>query len=94
LKWDNLNLGNVSFDGIDDPFSEEEVLNAISQMSSHKAHDPDGFAGAFFKKNIGASSRRTLWEPSINSKISMSHIFNGSTRPTLFSCPRRRGPRR
>jgi hypothetical protein len=53
LKWDNLNLGNMSFDGIDDPFLEEEVPKAISQMPSDKAPDPDGFTGAFFKKCWG-----------------------------------------
>jgi mannosylglycoprotein endo-beta-mannosidase len=41
LKWDNLNLGNVAFDGIDDPFWEEDILNVISQMPSDKAPMPD-----------------------------------------------------
>jgi hypothetical protein len=33
-----------------EPFTEEEVRNAINQMPTDKAHGPDGFTGAFFKK--------------------------------------------
>jgi hypothetical protein len=53
LNWESLNLGNVALDGIDDPFSEEEVHMVISQMPSDKAPGPDGFIGAFFKKCWG-----------------------------------------
>jgi hypothetical protein len=37
-------------EGIDDPFSMEEVKHVIDQISSDKALGPDGFTGAFFKK--------------------------------------------
>jgi hypothetical protein len=49
LNRESLNLGNVDKDGISDPFLEEEVRIAISQMPSDKAAGPDGFTGAFFK---------------------------------------------
>jgi mannosylglycoprotein endo-beta-mannosidase len=50
LNWVNLNFGNASMEGIDAPFSEDEVHAAICQLPSDKAPGPNGFTGAFFKK--------------------------------------------
>jgi hypothetical protein len=36
-----------------DPFTEEEVHNAIKQMPNDKAPDPDGYTGAFYKSCWG-----------------------------------------
>jgi hypothetical protein len=53
LNWEALNLGHAALDGIDEPFTEEEVKKAIDLMPSDKAPGPDGFTGAFFKKCWG-----------------------------------------
>jgi exonuclease III len=53
LNWESLNFGNVALEGIDEPFTEEEVFKAISQMPTDKAPGPDGFTGAFFKRCWG-----------------------------------------
>jgi hypothetical protein len=53
LNWENFHFGGVDLEGIDAPFSEEEVQEAIRQMPSDKAPGPDGFTGAFFKKCWG-----------------------------------------
>ena len=50
LNWENLHFGEVGMEGIDAPFTVEEVQQAINQMPSNKAPGPDGFTGAFFKK--------------------------------------------
>lgn len=50
FNWDDLDLGVCDLTGLDDLFTEEEMHNAINQMPSNKALDPDGFTGAFFKK--------------------------------------------
>jgi hypothetical protein len=43
----------VSLEGIDEPFTEEEVFKAISQMPTDKAPDSDGSTEAFFKRCWG-----------------------------------------
>ncbi|KAK1669188.1 hypothetical protein QYE76_057347 [Lolium multiflorum] len=43
----------MALEGIDAPFTEDEVLLAISHLPSDKAPGPDGFTGAFFKKCWG-----------------------------------------
>jgi hypothetical protein len=35
------------------PFTEEEVLEAISQMEHNKAPGPDGFPAEFYQKKLG-----------------------------------------
>jgi mannosylglycoprotein endo-beta-mannosidase len=45
LHFDDPNLSSMG-----EPFTEEEVRNAINQMPTDKARDPDGFTRAFFKK--------------------------------------------
>ncbi|WVZ82124.1 hypothetical protein U9M48_029425 [Paspalum notatum var. saurae] len=44
-------LGFVPSDlsALDEPFSEEEVLEAIRAMLADRAPGPDGFTGAFYK---------------------------------------------
>jgi hypothetical protein len=50
FNWESIAFSEVPMTGIEDPFSEEEVHNAISQMPADKVPSPDGFTGAFFKK--------------------------------------------
>lgn len=50
LNWDELPLDSHDLHGLDTPFTEEEVMEAINQMPSDKAPSPDGFTSAFFKK--------------------------------------------
>jgi len=51
--WEHLHLPAVDLSSLDAPFTEQEVLAAISQLPSDKAPGPDGFMGLFFK---------TCWE--------------------------------
>jgi hypothetical protein len=44
-----LNFEEANFDGLDDPFTKDEVNKAIDQMPRDKAPDPDGLTGVFFK---------------------------------------------
>jgi hypothetical protein len=53
FNWESLHFDEPSLSNLGAPFSEEEVLRAITQMPSDKAPDPDGFTGAFFKKCWG-----------------------------------------
>ncbi|KAK1609661.1 hypothetical protein QYE76_033334 [Lolium multiflorum] len=50
LNWDELLFEDPGLQSLGDPFSEEEVCNAINLMPSDKAPGPDGYTGAFFKK--------------------------------------------
>jgi hypothetical protein len=50
LNWDELLFEDPGLQSLGDPFSEEEVRNAINLMPSDKAPGPDGYTGAFFKK--------------------------------------------
>ncbi|WVZ82071.1 LOW QUALITY PROTEIN: hypothetical protein U9M48_029378 [Paspalum notatum var. saurae] len=49
LNWSALNLQRFELDHLGDPFSEEELLEAIKQSPTDKALGPDGFTGAFFR---------------------------------------------
>ncbi|KAK1663557.1 hypothetical protein QYE76_051716 [Lolium multiflorum] len=49
FNWEGLHFTTPYLDCLGDPFTEEEVKEAINQMPSDKAPGPDGFTGAFFK---------------------------------------------
>ena len=49
FNWESLALPSHNLIGLDDPFLEEEVKEAISDMPSDKAPGPDGFNGKFYK---------------------------------------------
>ncbi|KAK1668555.1 hypothetical protein QYE76_056714 [Lolium multiflorum] len=50
LNWEELLFEDPGLQSLGDPFSEEEVRNAINLMPSDKAPGPNGYTGAFFKK--------------------------------------------
>ncbi|XP_073367762.1 uncharacterized protein [Aegilops tauschii subsp. strangulata] len=50
FNWEELNLEKHELQGLDSPFTEKEVIEAINDMPSDKAPGLDGFTGAFFKK--------------------------------------------
>jgi mannosylglycoprotein endo-beta-mannosidase len=50
FNWDALHFEEQNLTNLGDPFSEEEVRNAINQMPCDKAPGPDGFTGLFFRK--------------------------------------------
>lgn len=43
FDWDSLQLPVIDLSHLDDAFTEEEILRAISQIPQDKAPDPDGF---------------------------------------------------
>lgn len=49
FNWEGLHFTTPDLDCLGEPFSEEEIKEAINQMPSDKAPGPDGFTGAFFK---------------------------------------------
>jgi hypothetical protein len=49
FNWDALHFDNPNLAPLGDPFSVEEVRNAINQIPSDKAPGPDGFTGFFLK---------------------------------------------
>jgi exonuclease III len=53
FMWDELHFENPAMEGLGDPITEEEVLNAINLLPGDKAPGPDGFTGIFFKKCWG-----------------------------------------
>jgi hypothetical protein len=53
FNWEGIHFNNPNLESMGDPFTEEEVSNAIKQMPSDKAPGPDGFMGIFFKRCWG-----------------------------------------
>lgn len=49
LNWEALRLPRVQAAGLDNPFSEDEVWEAIVQSPAEKAPGPDGFIDTFFR---------------------------------------------
>lgn len=49
LNWDQLHLPTVPDAGLDNPFIEEEVWEAIKQSLLDKASGPDRFNGGFYR---------------------------------------------
>ncbi|KAK1644652.1 hypothetical protein QYE76_062457 [Lolium multiflorum] len=50
FNWEEVHFEESALEGLGDPFTEDEVKNAIDQMPIDKAPGPDGFTGLFFKK--------------------------------------------
>jgi hypothetical protein len=50
FNWESIHFESPNMDSLGVPFTEEEVRNAINQMTSDKAPGPDGFTGIIFKK--------------------------------------------
>jgi hypothetical protein len=49
FNWNALGLATPNLEVLDDPFTEEEVKQAIMEMPSDKAPGLDGFNGKLFK---------------------------------------------
>ena len=49
FNWTDLRITASNLEGIDAPYSEEEVKVAIMGMSGDKAPGPDGFTNEFYK---------------------------------------------
>jgi mannosylglycoprotein endo-beta-mannosidase len=50
FNWEAIHFNDPDLSSLGEPFTEEEVRNAINQMSGDKAPGSDGFTGIFFKK--------------------------------------------
>jgi hypothetical protein len=50
FDWEGITFTEPDLEHLGDPFTEEEVRNAINQLSGDKAPGPDDFTGAFLKK--------------------------------------------
>ncbi|WVZ77404.1 hypothetical protein U9M48_025274 [Paspalum notatum var. saurae] len=48
-----LGLSRLDLSGLEEPFTEEEVLAAIRELPVDRAPGPDGFTGAFYKAGWG-----------------------------------------
>ena len=49
INWDRVNLTRQDLSHLEEPFSEQEVKEAIMELHSEKAPGPDGFIEKFFK---------------------------------------------
>ena len=49
INWHLLEMPTVQAGGPDNPFSEEEIWEAIKASQLEKAHGPYGFTGNFFR---------------------------------------------
>lgn len=47
INWDSLELPQIQTDGLDNPFSEEEVWAAIKASPAEKPPGPEGFSDTF-----------------------------------------------
>lgn len=69
FNWNTVHFETPHLHELGDPFTEEEVKNAIDQIPNDKAPRPDGFTGAFFQKMLGHYQERRyegcspIWEP-------------------------------
>jgi hypothetical protein len=50
FNWDAIHFDDPDLRSLGEPFTEEEVQNAINRKPRGKAPGPDGFTGIFFKK--------------------------------------------
>lgn len=53
LNWQELGYVHHNLDGLDAPFTQEEIENVVKTMPSEKAPGPDGFIGLFYKRCWG-----------------------------------------
>ncbi|XP_020155615.1 uncharacterized protein [Aegilops tauschii subsp. strangulata] len=49
IDWSYIDMPRVQGGGLDNPFTEQEVWQAIKQSSAEKSPGPDGFSGVFFR---------------------------------------------
>jgi hypothetical protein len=49
FNWAELNFPSPDLHSLGEPFTEEEVKEAIKQMPGDKAPGPDGFTGHFLR---------------------------------------------
>jgi hypothetical protein len=50
FEWDDLHMPRImSQHQIDEPFSEEDIQKAVSELLGEKEPDPDGFTGVFYR---------------------------------------------
>lgn len=49
LNWNAIELPRLQNEGLDNPFSEAQVWEAIVASLVEKAPGPDGFSGKFFR---------------------------------------------
>lgn len=66
VNWEALQLPQLHDDGMDIPFSEEEVWRTINLSSADTAPGPDGFSGIFF---------RTYWSIIMGDVLRALHQF-------------------
>jgi hypothetical protein len=53
FNWEGIHFNNPNLESMGDPFTEEEVSNAIKQMPSDKAPRPRWIYGDLFQKMLG-----------------------------------------
>lgn len=49
INWEELHLPWLNMQGLDMPFSEQEIWAAVKESPAEKAPGPDGFKGKFFR---------------------------------------------
>ncbi|WVZ95314.1 hypothetical protein U9M48_041096 [Paspalum notatum var. saurae] len=53
LNWDALGLQSSNLAHLEEPFEEEEILEAVNDLHAEKAPGPDGFIRMFFRSSWG-----------------------------------------
>uniref|UniRef100_A0A453CMR6 Uncharacterized protein n=1 Tax=Aegilops tauschii subsp. strangulata TaxID=200361 RepID=A0A453CMR6_AEGTS len=66
IDWSQLQLPAIRGGGLDNPFSEAEVWEAIKASPAEKALCPDGFIGVFF---------RSCWQTITHDIMKVFHQF-------------------
>ena len=90
FNWQNLEFEEIDLHGLDDPFTTEEVWNAIKQMPSDTA--PARMVSRMsFTRLFTMCSRRT-YSSFLNSYTTTRWISLASIKLTFLSYPRRKHP--
>ena len=85
---DAINLPRVQNQGLDNPFTKEEVWAAVCASLAEKA--PGRTASPTHpSERAGKLSKATSWQSSTSSTALPPVIFKPSTRPSSRCCPRR-----